>query len=133
MAVGLLRDLAPHLDLEIHSAGTSAMAGVPASSLAIEAMREADIDISNHRSSTLNGDMLEEADLVFCMAEQHRRRIVDWFKRMDDKVYLIREFDPERADSDYPDVPDPIGLDLDAYRRAFTMIERSLHEVIKIL
>jgi protein-tyrosine-phosphatase len=133
MAVGLLRDLAPHLDLEVLSAGTSAAAGVPASSLAIEAMREAEIDISNHRSSTLNGDMLEEADLVFCMAEQHRRRIVDWFTRMDDKVYLLREFDPERTDSDYPDVPDPIGLDLDAYRRAFTMIERSLHEVIKIL
>ena len=133
MAVGLLRDLAPELDLEIRSAGTSAAAGMPASSVAIEAMQEAEIDISDHRSLTLNGDMLEEADLVFCMAERHRRHIVDWFKRMDDKVYLLREFDPERADSDYPDVPDPIGLDLDAYRRAFTMIERSMHEVIKIL
>jgi protein-tyrosine-phosphatase len=133
MAVALLRQMAPHLDLHIRSAGTSAMAGLPASSTAIEAMREVDIDLTGHRSATLDGYMLEEADLIFCMAERHRRHIVDWFKSLDAKVYLLREFDPERTDSDYPDVPDPIGLDITVYRRALTMIERSLHEVIKIL
>jgi len=133
MAVALLREMAPDLNLEIRSAGTAAAAGMPASSTAIEAMREVDIDLTGHRSATLDGYMLEEADLVFCMAERHRRHIVDWFKSLENRVYLVREFDPERTDADYPNVPDPIGLDIDAYRRALTMIERSLHEVIKIL
>ncbi len=133
MAVGLLRKMAPHLELDIRSAGTAGYSGSPASTLAIDAMHEVGIDIADHRSSTLNGDMIEEADLIFCMAERHRRHIVDWFKSMSDKVYLMREFDPERTDSDYPDVPDPIGLDIDAYRLVLTMLERSMHEVIKIL
>ena len=133
MAVALLRYMAPHLDLEIRSAGTAAGAGAPASSVAIEAMREVNVDLTDHRSSSLNGYMLEEADIIFCMAERDRKHIVGWFKSVEDKVYLLREFDPERADSDYPDVPDPIGLDIDAYRRALTMIERSMHEIIKIL
>jgi protein-tyrosine-phosphatase len=133
MAVGLLRKMAPHLDLEIRSAGTSTYAGSPASPLAIETMDEVGIDITDHCSSTLNGYMLDEADFVFCMAERHRRHIVDWFRSMDDKVYLLREFDPVRNDSDYPDVPDPIGHDIDEYRRVLTMLERSMHEVIKIL
>ena len=133
MAVALLRRMAPHLDLEIRSAGTSAYTGSPASSVAIEAMGEVDVDLTGHRSSSLNGYMLEEADIVFCMADRHRRHIVDWFKSMDDKIYLMREFDPERTDSDYPNVPDPIGLELDAYRRVLTMLERSMHEVVKIL
>ena len=111
MAVGLLRKMAPHIELDIRSAGTAGYSGSPASTLAIDAMHEVGIDIADHRSSTLNGDMIEEAD----------------------KVYLMREFDPERTDSDYPDVPDPIGLDIDAYRLVLTMLERSMHEVIKIL
>lgn len=133
MAVGLLRKMAPHLDLDIRSAGTSTYAGSPASPLAIETMDEVGIDIGDHRSSTLNGYMLDEADFVFCMAERHRRHIVDWFKSVDDKVYLMREFDPVRNDADYPDVPDPIGHDIDAYRHVLTILERAMHEVIKIL
>jgi len=133
MAVGLLRRMAPHLDLDIRSAGTSTSTGSPASPLAIEVMDEVGIDISNHRSAALNGYMLDEADVVVCMAERHRRHIVDWFKSMDDKVYLLREFDPVRTDADYPDVPDPIGHDIDEYRRVLTMLERSMREVIKIL
>jgi protein-tyrosine-phosphatase len=133
MAVGLLRKLASHLELEIHSAGTAGYGGSPASPLAIDVMREVDVDITDHRSAPLDGCMIEEADFIFCMAERHRRHIVDWFKSMGDKVYLMREFDPERGDSDYPDVPDPIGLDIDAYHRVLTMLERSMHEVIKIL
>ena len=133
MAVGLLREMAPHLDLDIRSSGTATYSGSPASSLAIDAMHEVGIDITDHRSATLNGDMIEEADLVFCMAERHRRHIVDWFKSMSDKVYLMREFDQERTDADYPDVPDPIGHEIDTYRRVLTMLERSMHEAIKIL
>jgi len=133
MAVALLRHMAPHLNLEIRSAGTAASPGAPASPVAIEAMHEVNVDLSDHRSSSLDGYMLEEADIIFCMAERHRKHIVGWFKSVEDKVYLLREFDPERADADYPDVPDPIGRDISVYRHALTMIERSMHEVIKIL
>lgn len=133
MAVGLLRKMAPHLDLDIRSAGTSTHTGAPASPFALDVMRQVGIDLGGHRSSSLNGYMLEEADFVFCMAERHRRHIVDWFKSMDDKVYLMREFDPVRDDADYPDVPDPIGHDEEAYHRVLTMLERSMREVIKIL
>ena len=133
MAVALLRHMASGHDLEVSSAGTAGLVNAPANPSAIEAMQEIHVDLTSHRSASLNGDMLEEADLIFCMAERHRRHIVDWFKSIEGKVYLLREFDPERTDTDYPDVPDPIGLDIDAYRLALTMIERSLREVMKIL
>jgi protein-tyrosine-phosphatase len=133
MAVGLLRKMAGPDTYKILSAGTAAAEGLQPSLHAKEVMREEDVDISDHRSRVLHADLLEEADNVLVMTESHRRQIAEWFKSYADKTRLLREFDTVRDDTDYPNVPDPIGLGKDAYITCKEMIKRSLERAIKEL
>jgi protein-tyrosine-phosphatase len=133
MAVGLLRKLAGQDTYRILSAGTAAGSGLLPSFHALEVMQEEGVDISDHRSQMLDGNLLEQADIVLVMTELHRRQVTDWFRSYGNKVRLLREFDPIRDDPDYPDIPDPIGLGKDAYIRCKDMIKRSLERAIKEL
>ena len=70
MAEGLLRRLAPER-LEVESAGTEATRVHP---LAIEVMREIGIDISRHRSKTLDGFVAEPWDYVITVCDHANER-----------------------------------------------------------
>ena len=133
MAVGFIKKFAPDKKLKILSAGTSASNGVPPSANAIEVMQEEGIDISEHRSTMLDGYLLDEADIVLVMTEMHRNHIVSWFKSTKEKIRLLREFDDVNDDKDYPNIPDPIGRDIEIYRKCREMIKRSLRGIVKIL
>jgi protein-tyrosine phosphatase len=62
-------DLAEYI--EVHSAGTSAIDGNPATSSAVQAMDLWGIDLEPHRASELTPELLEGADLVLAMAREH--------------------------------------------------------------
>lgn len=70
MAEGLLRQLAPER-FEVESAGTEATRVHP---LAIEAMREIGVDISGHRSKTLDGFVGQPWDYVITVCDQANER-----------------------------------------------------------
>jgi arsenate reductase (thioredoxin) len=70
MAEGLLRRLAPER-FEVESAGTEATRVHP---LAIEVMREIGIDISGHRSKTLDRFVAEPWDYVITVCNQANER-----------------------------------------------------------
>ena len=70
MAEGLLRRLAPER-LEVESAGTEATRVHP---LAIEVMREIGIDISGHRSKTLDRFVAEPWDYVITVCDHANER-----------------------------------------------------------
>jgi arsenate reductase len=70
MAEGLLRRLAPER-FEVESAGTEATRVHP---LAIEVMREIGIDISGHRSKTLDRFVAEPWDYVITVCDQANER-----------------------------------------------------------
>ncbi len=133
MAVGFIKKFAPDKRLKVVSAGTSTSNGVPPSPNAIEVMQEEGINISDHRSTMLDGYLLDEADIVLVMSEMHRKHIVGWFKSAKEKIRLLREFDDVRNDEYYPNVPDPIGLDIEVYRKCREMIKRSLRGALEIL
>ena len=70
MAEGLLRQLSPER-FEVESAGTEATRVHP---LAIEAMREIGVDISGHRSKTLDGFVSQPWDYVITVCDQANER-----------------------------------------------------------
>ena len=70
MAEGLLRRLAPER-FEVESAGTEATRVHP---LAIEVMQEIGIDISGHRSKTLDRFVLEPWDYVITVCDHANER-----------------------------------------------------------
>lgn len=61
--------------VEVASAGTSAVEGMPASPGARGAARMSGLDLSMHRSRLLDAAAVEAADLILVMTESHRSRV----------------------------------------------------------
>jgi protein-tyrosine phosphatase len=115
----------PERGIEVLSAGVYAMADGPASDGAVHAMRELGLDLSGHRSQPLTPGLLDDADLVVVMTEDHAQSIRQLFPEADAKVRLL---DPTGAD-----VRDPVGGSPEMFRQCANTIRRHLQEVINSL
>ena len=95
MAEGFLRAaLAERLGGDappVRSAGTAGWEGSGATREAIEAARERGIDIGTHLARRLHPQMVEDADLVVCMAADHREAIVGAWPFAADKTFTLGE------------------------------------------
>jgi protein-tyrosine-phosphatase len=109
-------------DIEISSAGTSAVAGVPASALAADAARGHAIDLSGHRARLLDTAMIREADLVIAMAAAHKQVIGALEPRSLEYTFLLSDF----CDDVSGDIVDPMGEGREAYETTFKTIERCI-------
>jgi protein-tyrosine phosphatase len=147
VAEGLLRNAA-HRRLgdaapTVASAGTIGMEGSPATPEAVEAARERGVDIAGHVARRLTDRMIEDADLLVCMAAEHREEIDTRVPAAVDRVFTLKELarlleleppagadaiearvaaaaairarDP-RANRFDEDVVDPLGMPLETYR-----------------
>lgn len=98
--------------VEVGSAGTVTVSDRPASEKARAAMREMGLDIDYHRTTVVDRQVLEEADLVLTMTKGHRREVVGIFPGAAGKVFTLGEYTGVSGE-----VADPFGGDLEAYRR----------------
>jgi len=123
MAEGMLRSMVKERDdVEVGSAGTAGIDGMPATREAVAVSIEHGVDISLHRSRGLTEELLTDADLVFALADHHLTAITEMDAGARKKSYLLSEF----ADGSQEDVPDPIGAGEDEYERVYGMLERFL-------
>ncbi len=104
--------------VRVRSAGANATAGSPASEPAIQVAREAGLDLTDHRSTPLSGELVDWADAVIVMSDWHAARIADLGGGA--KVALASDF-LEEADPS-AGIPDPIGLDTSVYRATFAVL-----------
>ncbi len=132
MAEGLLRKLLQQEgigDIEVQSAGTLGIIGDPASANAVIACRQLfGADISAHRSQGIRGDLLQQADLVLCMAERHRDAVCALQPEATDRTFLLKAF--AGSESTRPDVFDPVGLPLEVYLTSCREIEALLRRML---
>ena len=93
MAEALLRHRAERLslDLKVSSAGLM-YDGAPASQGAIDALKRRKIDLAGHSSRVLHAGMLQEADLVLCMARMHLREAIVMERDCFPKTFTVKEF-----------------------------------------
>jgi protein-tyrosine-phosphatase len=112
-------------DVEIHSAGTSAWDGAPASDGALLVGMERNLDLSQHRAQTLTRELVRDADLVLAMGPHHLERI----EALDGggHAYLITDF-ASRGLSARP-VNDPIGGELELYRATADELQQEVRRV----
>ncbi len=106
---------------KIGSAGVFAADGLRASKESDIVCREYGISLNGHKSRLLTRQELEESDLVFVMTESHLSDM-ERIRPADFQVYLL----DKKAE-----IPDPVGQDLDVYRRCASQIERALRERIE--
>ncbi|MEE9211688.1 MAG: L-threonylcarbamoyladenylate synthase [Phycisphaeraceae bacterium] len=119
---GITEDELEAAGLRVVSAGAYAAVGMPASQEAAEAMQKLGLDLACHRSQVLSPELIHEADVIYCMTENHRHAVVAMVPAAADKVMPL---DPNA------DVNDPIGSDATAYQRCAELIRRRLAQRIK--
>lgn len=117
MAEALLRhaldaDPEPLLSLKITSAGISSFDGDPASGNALKAVKKVGLDITKHKSKTLNTNLVKKSFAIFCMTQSHRLVIDVEFGNIAKNVYLFKEL---MGGNRGFDIPDPFGLNLPEY------------------
>jgi protein-tyrosine phosphatase len=148
MAEGFLRDQAIRrgLDIDVRSTGTHAWAGRAATIDGRRVMTELGVPIDDHRTLELDQDLMDWADLAICLATEHLREVRRSYPESVHKTFTLKGFLeilpslPECDDTEAwleaaaveqrvadgvasPDVDDPFGERVTAYRRVATEIE----------
>ncbi len=133
MAEGLFRKLTSDRDdFEISSAGVGAGYGQPPSTHALEVLRPWSVDISRIRSQPLTDEIARRATFLFAMTRAHLDTIHMLFPDAAEKTYLVCEFDEQLARFSL-DIPDPIGLGLDAYFQCRDVLRKALPAVLDFI
>lgn len=122
MLTALLRDaLAKEgLDLTVSGAGTSTTDGKPPSPHAVTVMQEIGMDISELRSRQITPEIVAETDIFVALSVLHG-------------VTLAFQYgaDAEHILVPGAGVPDPIGLDLTAYRECRDLMIATLPQLVE--
>ncbi|MCL6613566.1 MAG: low molecular weight protein arginine phosphatase [Firmicutes bacterium] len=79
-------------EVTVLSAGTGAIAGQSASSLAIKVMDQEGIDLSKHRAKKLTAELAREADLILTMTLAQKEAVLRLVPAAKGKVFTLREF-----------------------------------------
>ncbi len=120
-AEALAREEAAERGLEVacRSAGVAASGG-GASPGAVRAAGEVGLDLSDHRSTQLDRELVAWADLVLCMGTSHRWQVAD--RGGEGKARLITDFLPEGDARRGRPVLDPVGGGAGAYRETLEVL-----------
>jgi len=133
MAAGLLRAKLPeHLKSKviIESAGTMGIEDSMASEEAIEVMQQKGIDITDHRSQGISEEVVNGADVIFALAENHRHYLESLFPKARDNVFLLKTFDRDHKKVNSVSVSDPIGGSVQIYEECRDTIESEIDRIL---
>lgn len=126
-------------DIMVSSAGIYAFAGVSPPPGAIRVAEEFEVDLSTQKSRTIHLQMMESADIIFCMTSRQRAHLISRFPWFEDKLHILKRYamnvdshaEEKEEDEELYDIPDPIGQGMDVYRKTFADIRESLRLVIE--
>ena len=102
----LRRRLGKQIDWQVGSAGLFTGNGMAASLPAVEVLREQIIDLTPHRSRVVTKDIIDAATLIVVMTVTHVGELKRRFPETQDRLYLLKSFDPGCGGGD---IPDPLG------------------------
>ena len=131
MAEGLFRHaLAGRDDIEVGSAGMFASKGSRASAETLKTLRKRNIQLDSFQSRPVTESLIRKATHVFAMTEGHLAHLEERFPEHTDKFYLLREFAQTGEKRPLKDVPDPIGMGIEAYEEVAAVIEKALPSLL---
>ncbi|HHL19038.1 MAG TPA: low molecular weight phosphotyrosine protein phosphatase [Thiothrix sp.] len=118
MAEYLLKDTLP--ELNVFSAGLSAVVGKTAEKTAMRLMQEKEIDMSDHCAQQLNTLLLSRADLVLVMEQAHLNTIHHNYPAARGKVFLLGKWINNKQ------IVDPYQKGEQAFQDSLHAIEASI-------
>ena len=122
MAEGLANKFASELKLPIEATSAGIMA-VPlsyVSEFSVKALKEYNVDISNHIPTQLSQNLLDEADLVLTMTQAHKDIILNSLPQYKNKTYTLGEY------TSSADISDPYGCDFETYKKCVLQIKTAI-------
>jgi protein-tyrosine-phosphatase len=132
LAEGIAKKIFPEellKEVEITSAGSSALDGLPASTLAIQVAGKHSVDLTEHKATLLNKSLVTEADLIITMASSHRDTVGVIEPSALEYTYVLTAL----CDEESGDIPDPIGLGVAEYEKTYRIVEKCLRQFVKKL
>lgn len=136
MAEGMFKSmLGAHniCDVEVSSAGTSAIDGEPANRKSIMVMKQSGIDITGHRASQLSKSMVAKADVILTMAVAHKLQVLALDVSAAGKVYTLKEYvakvSESRPSGNNLDIADPYGMGYNVYEDCMEEIKVELKKL----
>lgn len=132
MAEAIMKKLvAEHLLLAgkvcVHSAGIYAADGHKASQEAMKTVSGMGIDLSKHRTTLLDRNLIHQADLILTMTQDHRRMVVQMDPKSFHKIFLLSQF---AGDSTEKDIMDPFNGSLQEYQECAAQLQILLKKVV---
>jgi protein-tyrosine phosphatase len=112
--------------LEVRSAGIYAIPGDAISPQAKEVLSSEGIS-SEHCARRLDQDLLEWADVILTMTQQHKNAILLESPLSETKVYTLTEY----ITDDSFDIMDPYGSSVEVYRRCAEEIYEHLENLME--
>lgn len=126
MAEVIFRDMVS--DVEVCSAGISAVSGQRASDEAIEVCADHGLDLSKHFSSRISKSKISKMDWVFTATLQHKKDLKGLYPDL--KIKTIKEC---AGGYDDVDISDPIGGTKERYEACFLEIKEALEKIAEKL
>lgn len=136
MAEGILKTMVNKTKyknfVEISSAGTLDLISIPAHDFSLKVAEENEIDIRSHRSRPVSTGIIDCADLIFCMALNHFNFLKEKFPEQKNKFVLLKEWQRKTLLTN-PSIADPIGHELEFFRKTYAEIFSELKRVFPFL
>ncbi|MBD3223080.1 MAG: threonylcarbamoyl-AMP synthase [Caldithrix sp.] len=118
--------------MQIQSAGTLGIDDRLADTNAIEVSKENGLDISQHFSKGVQKKLMEESDIVFCMALNHYNYLRANYPLKREKIVLLKSWKRDIQVSNVS-IADPIGQDKKFFRQSFTDIKIEIKRILPFL
>jgi protein-tyrosine-phosphatase len=122
------------------SAGIAVWHRIPAAEGAVEALKEYGLDISGHRSRSIDEISLQDVALILGMTKEHADFLHDRYPEKKGAIFRFSDYlvsgiqSPGNGFSSFSgDVPDPFGLDPAAYRDVARTLAMYAKELVKRL
>jgi len=106
---------------QVRSAGTWTEPGLPATQFSQMVMERRQLDLTQHRSQLVDGELLRTADIILVMTQNHRESLQAEFPEIAERVYLLSQLVDRKFD-----IEDPYGGSLDDYEICADDIQKIL-------
>jgi protein-tyrosine-phosphatase len=111
--------------IRVSSAGTGALPDYQPPRPIVDMARAHDLDVKDHRSTPLDGSLLDWADMVLIMEAYMRDDISKtWSEKNLDKISLLGAYALEKTVTG--EIPDPFGGSQNDFEACFDEIEASI-------
>jgi protein-tyrosine-phosphatase len=115
------------LSVHVASAGTHALPGYAAATIAQATMNEIGLSLERHRSQPANAELISRATLVITMTNLQRDMLHTAFPKDSDRVLSFDDV------TGLGDVPDPIGGDAAEVRAVRDRLQSSMPAIFQAL